>query len=107
MVPPIILAKKGVLCGFWAPLNRGYKSPFFHETGICKAHIACMSQFNPQYCIFSCAGLCRAEDINLCHVAICAPTHSSCLDIDSSTYKETWNHVKRYGQSWPNPRVLR
>ena len=48
IVPPIVLAKKGVIGGFLHVLEPGCKFAFLHQAGLCTAQTRCVSHFRPQ-----------------------------------------------------------
>ena len=49
MVPPILLAKKGVMGGVLHMLKQGCKFAFLHQAGLCRAQTGCVRYFRPQY----------------------------------------------------------
>ena len=51
-MPPIVLAKKGVIVGFLHVLKWGSKFAFLYWSGLCRAHTSCVSHFRPQYYTF-------------------------------------------------------
>ena len=51
-MPPIVLAKKGVLGGALHMVKYGCKFAFLHKAGLCKAQTSCVSHFRPEYYTF-------------------------------------------------------
>ena len=49
IVPPIALAKKGVMGGVLRMVKWQFKFAFFHQPGLCRAQISRVSHFWPQY----------------------------------------------------------
>ena len=49
IVPPIVLAKKGVMAGVLRMVKWGFKFAFFHQAGLCRAQTSRVSHFWPQY----------------------------------------------------------
>ena len=58
-MPPIVLAKKGVIGCFFYVVKWGCKFAFQAE--LCKAHTSCVNHFRPQYYTFHFSALCRAQ----------------------------------------------
>ena len=48
-MPPIVLAKKGVMGGVLRMVKRGFKFTFFHQAGLRRARTSRVSHFWPQY----------------------------------------------------------
>ena len=51
-MPPIVLAKTGVIGGFFACCTIGVHFAFLHLVGLCRAQTSSVSHFRPQYYIF-------------------------------------------------------
>ena len=46
-MPPIVLAKKGVMGGVLRMVKWGFKFTLFHQAGLCRAQTSRVSHFRP------------------------------------------------------------